>query len=93
MTTTNTTAAESAPQARWGLLTPRDWQQDAIAQAAKYVGTTDYERFAVEALRYGLMADYMDHMNASLARMVAEVRGLREDLRDIIKRSGLDEEK
>lgn len=42
------------------LLTPRDWQMQAQADAAGLVGSDGYDSKMVEARRYGAMADALD---------------------------------
>jgi len=42
------------------LLTPREWQRQAVAEAAALVGTPEYAAKMVEARRYGALADELE---------------------------------
>lgn len=44
------------------LLTPRDWQAEAIAFAADNLGTPEGRRALVEAKRYGALADEIERL-------------------------------
>jgi hypothetical protein len=42
------------------LLTPREWQRQAIVEAANLVGTDEYAAKIAEAKRYGMLADELE---------------------------------
>lgn len=55
------------------LLTPRDWQMQAIKEATALVGTSAYDAKAVEAKRYGMLADALESTQADLNQQMAMV--------------------
>lgn len=48
------------------LLTPRDWQAEAVAHAARECGTPEGRRALAEATRYGALADRLADLQAAL---------------------------
>jgi len=42
------------------LLTPREWQRQAVAEAASLVGTPEFATKMVESRRYGALADELE---------------------------------
>ena len=48
------------------LLTPRDWQAEAVTHAARECGTPEGRRALAEAARYGALADRLAELQAAL---------------------------
>jgi hypothetical protein len=65
------------------LLTPRDWQMTAHAEAAKMVGTTDYAAKMVEVRRYAMMADAMEALQAEVVQF-RKTQALFDDVTTIV---------
>ena len=51
------------------LLTPRDWQAEAVAHAARECGTPEGRRALAEAARYGALADRLAELQAEIERI------------------------
>lgn len=51
------------------LLTPRDWQLDAVRRGAELLGTPEGAALLAEARRYGALADEVDRLRALVERL------------------------
>lgn len=49
------------------LLTPRDWQAEALVRAASLMGTPEGARVLVEAKRYGALASQIERLTGEIA--------------------------
>ncbi len=68
------------------LITPRDWQAEALAFAARELGTPEGRRALIEARRYGALADQVEALrrgltaaNDAMLRQRAEAEALRRE--------------
>lgn len=74
------------------LLTPRDWQAEAIVRAAKLTGTPEGDIALVEAKRYAALADRIDRLRALAA---GATRGIPVDAItvNLVRNAGLPKDK
>lgn len=54
------------------LLTPRDWQAEALVRAARLTGTPEGRLALVEARRYAALADEIEHLQRLVQTLLAD---------------------
>ena len=74
------------------LITPRDWQAEALAFAARELGTPEGRRAMIETNRYGALADQVESLRRERDAALANIERMkaRKDRHDALLPDGAD---